>query len=58
MHLCVLPLLQTQQATNSGQALAKAAALAIMSGALEAGSTDNITVVTMLLDWGCEYSAD
>lgn len=60
----LLPLLtvslapQTQLSTNNGQALAKAAANAVMSAALDGGSTDNITVVTILLDWDCEYAAD
>uniref|UniRef100_A0A383W5L0 PPM-type phosphatase domain-containing protein n=1 Tax=Tetradesmus obliquus TaxID=3088 RepID=A0A383W5L0_TETOB len=49
---------QTQNCTNSGSALAKAAAMAIMTAAMEAGSHDNITVVTMLLDWGGEYATD
>lgn len=55
---CCLLCMQTQQSTNNGQALARAAANAIMSAALELGSTDNITVVAILLDWDCEYSID
>eukprot|EP00775_Hariotina_reticulata_P008355 gene8355-8539_t len=49
---------QARDCTNNGCALAKAAAAAIMNKALEHGSTDNITVVTMLLDWGCEYASE
>jgi serine/threonine protein phosphatase PrpC len=49
---------QTQNCTNSGSALAKAAAMSIMNAAMEAGSHDNITVVAMLLDWGGEYATD
>lgn len=58
VHTSAPVLLQTQQLTNNGQALAKAAANAVMSAALEGGSKDNITVVTILLDWDCEYSTD
>ncbi|KAF6260497.1 phosphatase 2C-like domain-containing protein [Scenedesmus sp. NREL 46B-D3] len=49
---------QTRNCTNSGSALAKAAATVIMNAALEAGSHDNITVVAMLLDWGGDYATD
>jgi serine/threonine protein phosphatase PrpC len=45
------PLLQARQRTNVGNALAKAAAKAVMEEALAKGSKDNITVVAMLLDW-------
>ncbi|KAF8069639.1 protein phosphatase 2C 8 [Scenedesmus sp. PABB004] len=44
-----------EQGTVGGQALAKAAATAIVRAALAAGSTDNITVVSVLLDWGDDY---
>jgi serine/threonine protein phosphatase PrpC len=46
---------QAQSSTNDGNALAKAAAAAVMHAAYEAGSGDNITVVAMLLDWGGEF---
>jgi serine/threonine protein phosphatase PrpC len=55
---CLPDVLQTQNCTNSGSALAKAAAMSIMNAAMEAGSHDNITVVTMLLDWGGEYATE
>jgi len=51
-------MMQAQRCTNNGCTLAKAAAAAIMDQALQQGSTDNITVVTMLLDWGCEYDSE
>eukprot|EP00882_Tetradesmus_deserticola_P016861 GHRQ01018036.1.p1 GENE.GHRQ01018036.1~~GHRQ01018036.1.p1 ORF type:complete len:194 (+),score=94.20 GHRQ01018036.1:138-719(+) len=49
---------QTQNRTDSGSALARAAARAVKDAALEAGSRDNITVVAMLLDWGGRYAAE
>jgi serine/threonine protein phosphatase PrpC len=59
-HLSVLLLLhrQARNCTNNGNVLAKAAAQAVMEAALHKGSTDNITVVAMLMDWGCEYDED
>jgi recombinational DNA repair protein RecT len=56
--VCPAAARQTQNCTNSGSALAKAAAMSIMNAAMEAGSHDNITVVAMLLDWGGEYATD
>lgn len=53
--MCVM---QARGRTNNGNALAKAAAKAVMESALAKGSTDNITVVAMLLDWGSHYDDD
>jgi serine/threonine protein phosphatase PrpC len=50
--------MQARGRTNNGNALAKAAAKAVMESALAKGSTDNITVVAMLLDWGSHYDDD
>lgn len=47
--------MQARSRTNNGNALAKAAAKAVMEQALSKGSKDNITVVAMLLDWGNQY---
>lgn len=49
--------LQARERTDNGAELAKAAADAVMAAALDGGSTDNITVVSLLLDWGGEFAS-
>jgi serine/threonine protein phosphatase PrpC len=42
---------KARERTDDGQELAQAAATEVMCAALQSGSADNITAVTMLLDW-------
>lgn len=58
VFVCCLLFAQARSLTNNGNMLAKAAARAVMEAAVSKGSTDNITVVAMLLDWGSQFDDD